>query len=173
MEYFLNSDSNFRFRPPYCNNANKLNHFFNTCTAEPILDTRTAKGASKQAAPAMIFDIFQVLLDKFTRFSAFDRGMMAAPQDIKSLSGCYALRSKWRPKLENWKNTTKIGRFRINEHNYFSGHVISEIPTATPIFATMPNSTVPLSTLTDIRRQPENKMASFIKPEIHCISGLV
>ncbi len=86
----------------------------------------------------MIFDIFQVLLDKFMGFSAFDRGMTAAPQDIKSLSGCYVLRSKWRPKLENWKNTTKIGHFRINEHNYFSGHVISEIPTATPYFRPFP-----------------------------------
>ncbi len=50
---------------------------------------------------------------------------------------------------QNWKNTTKIGHFRINEHNYLSGHVISEIPTATPILATMPNSTVPSSTLTE------------------------
>jgi len=33
---------------------------------------------------------------------------------------------------ENWKNTTKILHFRINEHYYFSGHVISEFPTATP-----------------------------------------
>ncbi len=72
---------------------------------------------------------------------------------------------------KNWKNT-KIGHFRINEHNYFSGHVISETPiTATPIFSTMPNSIVPSSTLTDIRRQPENKMAAF-EPEVHCISGL-
>ncbi len=68
----------------------------------------------------MIFDIFQVLLDKIIRFPAFDRGMTAAPHDIKGLSGCYVLRSKWRHKLENWKNTTKIGHFRINEHNYFS-----------------------------------------------------
>ncbi len=136
--------------------------------------TRTAKGkggGASRSPPAMIFVIFPVLLDKFIRFSAFDRGMTAAPQDIKTLSGCNVLRSKWRPKLENWKNTTTIGHFRINEHNYLSGHVISEIPTATPIFSTMPNSTVTSSTLTDIRRQPENKMAAF-KPEVHCISGL-
>jgi len=47
----------------------------------------------------------------------------------------------------------KIGNFRTNEHNHFSGHVISEIPTATPIFSTMPNSTITLLTLTDIRQQ--------------------
>ncbi len=106
---------------------------FNTRTAEPILVTRTAKwGLLGAPLPAMIFDIFQVLLDKFIRFSSFDRGMMAAPQDIKSLRGCHVLWSKWRHKLENWKNTTKIGHFRIIEHNYVSGHDISEIPTATP-----------------------------------------
>ena len=85
----------------------------------------------------MIFDIFQVLLDKFIRFSAFDRWMMAASKDITRFSGRYVLRSNWRPKLEKLEKTTKIGNFRI-EHNYFSGHVISEIPTATPIFSTMP-----------------------------------
>ena len=96
---------------------------------------------------------------------------MVASKEIKGLSGCYVLRSKWRPKLEKLEKTTKVGHFRVNEHNYFPGHVISEIPTATPIFSTMPNSTVASSTLTDIRRQPENKMAAF-KPEVHCISGL-
>ncbi len=35
----------------------------------------------------------------------------------------------------------------------------------------MPNSTATPSTLTDICRQQENKMAAF-KPEVHCISGL-
>ena len=144
---------------------------FNTRTAEPILVTRTAKGGASRSPPAMIFDIFQVLLDKLIRFSAFDRGMMAASKEIKSLSGCYVRRSKWRPKLENWKNTTTIDHFRINEHNYFSGHVISEIPTATSIFSIMPNLTVASSTLTDIRRQPEDKMVAF-KPEVHSISGL-
>ena len=75
----------------------------------------------------MTFHIFQIRLDKFIRFSVFDRGMTAAPHDLKSVSGCYA------GKL---KNTTKIGHFRINEQNYFSAHVISEIPTATHIFST-------------------------------------
>ena len=50
----------------------------------------------------MIFDIFPVISDKLIRFSAFDRGMMAASKDIKSVSGCYVLRSKWRPKLEKY-----------------------------------------------------------------------
>ncbi len=56
---------------------------FNTRTTEAILVTRTAKGWLLGAPPAMIFDIFQVLLDKMIRFSAFDRGMMAASKDIQ------------------------------------------------------------------------------------------
>jgi len=67
----------------------------------------------------MIVDIYLVLLDKFIWLPAFDRGMTAAPQDIKSLSGCYVLRSKWRPKLENWKKYDEIGPFSKNEHNTF------------------------------------------------------
>ena len=98
--------------------------------------------SGRPRAPAMIFDIFQVLWDKCI-FSAFHRWMGAAPQNITSLSGCYVLWSTWRPKPEN---TTKIGQFRINGHNHFSRHVISEIQTTAPIFSTTPDSDLPLTT---------------------------
>ena len=76
---------------------------FNTRTAELILVTRTAKGGgAARIPPAMIVDIVQVLWDWCMGFSAFDRGMMAAPHDIKSLTGCYVLRSTWRPKPEKY-----------------------------------------------------------------------
>jgi len=75
-----------------------------------------------------------------------------------------------RPYWKTWKIRDNRAIFRINEQYHFSEHVISEIPTATPIFR-------PCSIrlyIIDIDRHPPTarKQMPRIKPEVHCISGL-